>query len=390
VIGQGNWLFFYGYGSLQIYAVGSSSPAFTTPSGVFLRVSNPSGTSIEYDDGKTGSIVDVSGATPVKYDFSLPSVSAINTSTFAAISASKWFLGYRQGLVVPGSNAGVSASLDLGQAASIAGGTARAAVATVNGAITFLNPAQPASTGTINFLSSNLTLSSDDTLLAAIAPDDNNTQTDQPLNLYSLPSGTLIKTFPNQAGTGSERIAFSMSVSGALVGQVYKASQNIATIGPNDGSVSFTAPAYSDPPRFSPDDTLTAITPVPASSNPTTTNIYRSGVLVNAFKGWPIGWLDNNRMLVVNYQDTGRVPLPYKDTTIVDITGTVLATSPIPQISRFQTVGTDQIYVPSTNSIYSVTTGQTIWTATTPSTMGAVAGPNVVFTSGSKVFIDTY
>jgi hypothetical protein len=74
----------------------------------------------------------------------------------------------------------------------------------------------------------------------------------------------------------------------------------------------------------------------------------------------------------------------------VDITGTVLATSPIPQISRFQTVGTDQIYVPSTNSIYSVTTGQTIWTATTPSTMGAVAGPNVVFTSGSKVFIDTY
>lgn len=382
VIGQGNWLFYYNYGSLQIYAVGSGSPAFSTPSGAFLNVSNPSGTAIEYDNGITGSIVDVSTSNPVKYDFSLPPViGGVSPLTFAAIDASKWYLGYRGGLLVPGSNAGVSASLDLGPATTIAGGTARAAVATANGAITFLNPAQSTSNGTINFLSSSIAVSSDDTLLAAIAPDENYPLTDHPLNLYSLPSGSLIRTLPNQGGTGSERIAFSMSASGALVGQSYKANQYVATVGPNDGTVSFTALSF-DTPLFSPNGTLTSIG----------YNIYNNGVLANAISGQPIGWLDNNRLLVVNYQViSGGTGTPiYKNTTIVDIAGTVLATAPIPQISTFQTLGADQIYVPSTNSIYSVNTGQIIWTSTTRSTLGAVAGQYVIFASGARVLIDTH
>lgn len=385
VTGQGNWLSAEYYGQVQVYPVGSSSPSATYASTNSNVVASGASIAILSYTFPTGSIVDLSGSAPVKTDFTSPFA---RLSGYIATGGTKWFVSNDYGLVVDGSSPGVFRALDLGMAWSIAGGTTKAAIGTANGLITYLNPAQPTGNGTISFSSSKVALSTDDTILATFANANSSYLPDRTLNFYSLPSGNLISSLPSQTSDTSVRTDFSLSSSGAAVGQVYQLSNGGYTkiVGPIDGTVAFSPNSTgSDTPLFSADGTLVAV-----SGGSITTNLYKNGALLTAVTGLPIGWLDNNRLLVANYQNGATSTPQYKDTTIVDITGTVLATAPIPQIPGFQAVGTNHIYAPSTNSIYSIITGQTIWTSTTPSTMGAVAGPYVVFASGSKVFIDTY
>jgi hypothetical protein len=120
-----------------------------------------------------------------------------------------------------------------------------------------------------------------------------------------------------------------------------------------------------------------------------TTNIYRNGTLINAVVGLPVAWLDNDRLLVSKYTVAPPQQPTYAGALVYDTTGATLATlASLPEIRDAQVVSATVIYSPKLNKAYSVVTGAPTWTTPeTSSSMGAVAGSQVVFATGTQVFI---
>ena len=400
--GQGNWISIYANGTGMIYAVGSNSPSATFNVATFPLVvsSGTTLTTLNYGDG-FGSVYDLSGSTPVKTDFTTP-VSYL--SAFTATTASKWFVANKYGVILDGSSTNATRTLSLGQAWSIAGGTTKAAIATANGSIFYLNPAVPAATSRIAFSSSKLALSTDDTVLVASADaNDDQYQTNRTINVYSLPSGTITNSFPYvYSPTGTYPTDFILSGSGNVLGQIlFTPSGTSRVVLPTAGG----APIWSDifngtstgskpltpagpSMQLSPNGSLIAAADGPRS-NTVGTKIYKNGVLVTAVPGWPVVWLDDGRLLVESYTLSSLYYL-YAGSTIYDSSGTKLVTPILPESVYAQPVGSDQIYSSYTNSIYSLTSGTVTWTGGSQSTTGAVAGQYVVFAQGSKVVLDSY
>jgi hypothetical protein len=395
--GQGNWISTYS-GQIAIYAVGASTPSATyqisgatvVPSGMTL------GIIINPGDG-SGSVVDLSGSAPVKTDFTTPFA---YLSAYTATSASKWFAGNVHGVIVDGASANAARALSLGQAWSIAGGTTKAAISTANGSITYLNPATPAAVNTIAFSSSKLALSTDDTVLAALAnSNDFQYQTDRTLNVYSLPSGTTTISFPYSFSSGTYLLDFSLSGSGSVLGQILSTSSR--TVSATTGGTPIWSDTFNPASspigsllgslQISPDGTLIAAASGPLSDT-VGTNIYKNGALVTAVPGWPLAWLDDSRLLVKSYTaPLGRTfPYTYASSAVYDSSGAKLATPAIPELLFAQPVGSGQIYSSDKNSVFSLATGSATWTGGLPSTAGAVAGQYVIFAKGSKVFLDAY
>jgi hypothetical protein len=395
--GQGNWISTYSTSQLAVYAVGANSASATYQTSGAIVI--PSGTTlgIIINSGPgSGSVVDLSGSAPVKTDFTTPFASL---SAYTATSASKWFAANVHGVIVDGASANAARTLSFGQAWSITGGTTKVAIATANGSITYLNPATPTAVNTIAFSSSKLALSTDDTVLAAVAnSNDFQYQPDRTLNVYSLPAGTTTISFPYTfSSSGPYPLDFALSGSGNVLGQILLNSSRIsrsvsATTGGtpiwsdtfNPGSQPATSAIGSL--QISPDGTLIAAASGP-QSNTVGTNIYKNGVLVTAVPGWPLAWLDNSQLLVKSYAPFTN---SYASSTVYDSSGAKLATPAIPELFSVQPAGSGQIYSSDQNSIFSLATGSVTWTGGLPSTAGAVAGQYVVFAKGSKVFLDTY
>jgi hypothetical protein len=195
----------------------------------------------------------------------------------------------------------------------------------------------------------------------------------------------------------------SMSLSGsATVVMVNYAS---ATGTPSCSSQAFPAaggasiwcgidPSFLEP-QLSPDGTLIAshaTGSTGASSN--STDIYKNGVLQTSVPGWATGWLDNGRFLAI----TLNVGINYTGSVIYSSTGTVLAKPALPDIYTFNVVTTNSIYSPELNQILSLTTGSPTWESGNALlsdgaigvSMGAIAGSQVVFTSGALVLAQPY
>lgn len=86
----------------------------------------------------------------------------------------------------------------------------------------------------------------------------------------------------------------------------------------------------------------------------------------------------------------GGVPV-YTGSAIYSSSGIKLAAPPLPELQSLQALSSDSVYDPSSNTIYSTTTGAATWTTASSSTgRGAIAGSNVVFASGSEVLIQPY
>ena len=395
LIGQGNWISTYttdvSPSPLAIYAVGANSPSATFNESVLTTVV-PSGLTLgvlSYGAG-SGSVIDLSGSTPVKTDFT---ISIAYLSAYAATSASQWLVGNNHGVVLDGATLSTTPRyLARGQAWSVAGGTGTVAIATADGEINYFNSATTTSEGTISFPSSKIELSSDGTVLAAAAnSNDAQYEADRTLKFYSLPSGTLTSSIPYQFATGMPDLEdFSLSGSGTVLGQVTAvlAGTNppLRQVAPvSSGPTIWSDSVASQPIQLSPDGTSIAVSNAAATSV-AATNIFTNGQLVTAVPGWVVGWIDNNRILVNRYTAQG-----YAGAAIYDATGANLATPSLPELLRLQPVSSGQVYSPDLNSIFSLTTGSPTWTASVPSTgVGAVAGSYVVFASGSQVLVDSY
>ena len=391
--GQGNWLWTMDAdGNLNVYQVGASgAPAMTIAFGVDMKAV-PSGTTIGViapSGGGQLTVIDLSGGAPVSASYTVP---YIFLSAYAALSATQWLVGNIEGVVFDGASlSGQPRSLTLGRIRDIAGGTDFVSVATASGKILYFNASDNTLVGTISFSSEQLAASSDGAVLAASAAGyPSPLAPDQTLNIYSLPSGTLINTFPySYPQTGS--YSMTMSGSGTIVAQVFDpptpaCSAQVIRI--SDG-----APILCDTTMtiksmaLSPDGTLAAASPVISSSM--TTSIYKNGILVATVPGGVAGWLDNTRLVVTKYTDVVGDPLlgPIAaGTTIYDSLGKILGTLPISELPFSQVITANSVYLPESNTIMSLTTGGVSWATGNPSDyggIGAISGSQVVFWSGS-------
>ena len=136
-----------------------------------------------------------------------------------------------------------------------------------------------------------------------------------------------------------------------------------------------------------------------------------------------MGWIDSSRLLVNHYTYEFFPPTPfrgptppltvYSGCTIVGPSGTVLAAPPLPELRSIQPLTSDTVYEPNQNVIYSLVTGQPIWTNPYPQDpdssgylpgspgslslgfadlerIGAVSGAYVVYLSKGQVIAVQY
>ncbi|WP_263384891.1 Ig domain-containing protein [Granulicella arctica] len=421
--GYGNWLWrFPSSSSLIFYTVGATTPVISYPFGSITTLV-PSGSTIGLLAYGTGaaSIVDLSGSTPVLTQATLP---VAYVTTFAATSPTQWVAGNHNGVVLDGPSVTTNTRFfGYGNALSIAGAPGLVSIATASGKILSYNPDSPTITNTINFTSSKLALSIDGTVLAAKASDvESQYEPDRTLNIYSLPDGTLTKSFPYQFVDTPPTpflFDFTLSGSGTALGQLLGTYNGLyfdytRQVTPLAG----TPIIWSDHPAsgvyegseamfLSPDGTLVAASTGDYSAT-SQTSIYKNGALVATVNGFIVGWIDNNRLLVNNFTgNNGNGTLASTGAAIFDATGNQLANLPtLPQLAPpqnsgylggFQTVSPNEIYSPVTYSIYSLSTGALVWTE--PLLLGkttvllnqgvsTIAGNYLVFNSGSRILVD--
>ena len=212
--GEGNY-FWTTQGGLSIYSVGGNATPVFTASGVPVV----SGSTLALDSPGTSqvNIIDLSGASPVEHTYTLPLVVGfglgVGFSAYAATSATDWYVGGT--VLYDGKSVGAAPKyLTLGAALSIAGGGGLVAVATASGQILVVNPQTNALVTTIPFLSDNLQMSSDGTVMAAQAPIGYTPQLpDESLEVFSLPAGTPINKW-------SQLLGYTLAPTGVLIGQV--------------------------------------------------------------------------------------------------------------------------------------------------------------------------
>lgn len=394
LLGVGNWFWVTSAGTTNIYAVGASqTPALTIPGIPSYFNIIPSGATLAFCPVPvTGldqiTIVDLSGASPVQTTYPL----AISSCTaYAATSASDWYLGNSNGLLLDGTSlASTPKYLTLGTALSIASGGELVAVATASGQILVMSLQTQTVQNTFEFLAGNLQMSADGTVLAAAS------ETGSPLNVYSLPTGTLINAWSYNYPYGF--LGFTLALTGTLIAQTtadqfipgpippfFAAQVTAVTGGPVLWSVpNPNSPAYPLGPNilFSPDGTLIA---VPGGNE---TTIYQNYVLKTTLSGLAVGWIDNSRLLINNY-DSPKGVFQYTEATIYSLTGTSNVVQALPQLTSLETVSFDSIYSPSANSIYSLKTGALIFgngeLLQSPLVGGTVVAGYAVFPSGSLV-----
>ncbi len=377
---------------LNIYKVGAGAPTAISGSPFSEPLFVSSGPTLGMFESMnlTGiqvRVIDLSGATPVSTTYSTP---AGPVTAYAAASATAWFAGDDHGVVVDGASlASQPRFLTLGAVQSIAAGSSYYSVATASGQILDFSASTNTSVNTINFPGAALAMSSDGTVLAAAVGDFIGvSRPDASINIYSLPSATPINNF---AYGSPLSVAISLSGSGTVLSQVPSNSAGCAaaTVAVTGG-----APIWCDTTgtvqkaQLSPDGTLVAAsTRFDSSPNPTT-SIYQNGVLTKSVPGSIVGWLDNSKFLVDNYQADVLPPhnTLYLGNIVYSSQGSVLGTPALPEVTDFRVASPNSVYSASQNIIYSTTTNSAIWmSGNSSSGVGAASSSQVIFTSGTLV-----
>jgi hypothetical protein len=409
--GEGNWFWTYdGVNTLSIYQVGGgTNPTATYTYGFRAPRIAASGSTLGVMDAGTVHQIDLSGATPVDTDYAMPvQVGGL----YVAVSPTQWMVA-GDGVLLDGMSVlATPRFFGYGDVWGIAGSSARVAIATASGQILSFNASTWALEGSISQPTSQLALSSDGTVLATRTAGDKGvsaSQFDASVRTFSMPAGTLINVWPYTFETIPWPMDISLSSSGALLGQVtytnsfsesftrqVTASSGGATLWTDTVSEPlildpFLTNNWPVPVRLSPDDTLIAVS---SSKDQTAgTNIYLNDTLAAALPGWAVGWLANDELLQSSY--TGSDPAYFASSAVYSSAGIRLSATTLPQLGSngsIQLIGTDSVYDPGTNAIYSVATGKATWTGPPPSGggTGAVAAGNVVFVSGNTIAVQPY
>ena len=171
--GQGNWIWSTSQTAtnevLSVYPIGNATAAATFSFGAGPMIF-ASGTSIGVlERGRGGlSVVDLSAASPVRTDYSLPLLA--DPRAFGSASASQWIAGTMHGVLVDGASiSSQTRYFGFGVVFSIDTTPNVTAVSTAIGKVLLFNPSTGAQTGTIGTFAGKVQLSADGSVLAAAA-----------------------------------------------------------------------------------------------------------------------------------------------------------------------------------------------------------------------------
>jgi hypothetical protein len=402
--GLGNWFWTVdNLYNLRLYQVGAGSPTLTT--GTYKTiVSGQTIGLLPFAESGQVEVIDLSGATPVSTTYPVP---LSYPTAYAATSANTWLVANGDGVVLDGTSLAAQPRYLTEGIATIVGGAQYFSVATASGKIRFYESGTHNLLGTIDFPSLDLSASSDGTVLAAVASFGGNSSVPGgTVNVYSLPSGSLINSFPPQAYTPA---GISLSGSGTVLAEVLSSTaapcggQAMAVTG---GVSLWCAPAPVATLQVSPDGSLIATAPSQYQTAANTTSIYKNGSLVTTVPGTPVGWLDNTRLLAAVFkqvpQNGGGTTDVFQSVVTYDSLGNNQGASSLVDIVTAQPITTDKIYSPDRNAIMSLTTGAVSWMSTdsnaglcfiptetfgvsTSVCFGALSGSDVIFASGTSV-----
>lgn len=396
----------------QVFAVsGGANPVWTEATSNNLNSSLfAAGRLLAFSD--TGStqlhVLDLSSVTVRDTDVDIGSSTLFNgnpgtVGLFDADAAGNWAFtdGSTGSLVFDGADAlgpNGPIPLDCGAVQSIAGGAGgRVAVATAAGQILFADVSTSARTvlGALGFPATGLAISDDGKVLAALGAT---------LRIFDLPTGTN----PVTLETTSSSDLFALARGGGTLGLViaegtpvtgtqfarrlYSASTGALLL--NDTVVP--AQSGSVPQLALSPSGLAAITDftIDPASALATTNIFRNGTVIGTANGYPVGWLDDSRLVVNTFGSPDAAPsnfVSFSGANICDTTGRVVAPLPVPvQLQTLTPVGSTQFYDPWSDAIYDLD-GGVAWSGPAGATVaiGDVAGPFVAVAIDHRVVLET-
>lgn len=306
-------------------------------------------------------VIDLSGPTlppPVEYSVTLE-------RGFAAVSATRWVVANTaEQLVDVVSTPGTPRFFGAGRVWALVGSPQRVAIALARGEILLFDTASKTQEDSIAFAAGDVEMSADGTILFASARS--RYSNDWTLNVFALPSGQVLATwpYPYPSTDPSRPHEISLSPSGQLFGKVLNSplfdSPHPREVTRIDGTLiwsdTFTPPlspcCFQEEVQihFSPDSSHIAVADQPRQYT-TATKLYTNFVHVGAANGWPVGWIDDSRLLVNLYRD-GRAAGPiFTEAVIVGPTGTPLGTVPLPELRDLQSLGAERVYSAALNDL---------------------------------------
>lgn len=417
--GQGNWFWTTAQPPLNIYAIGNNTAScipipctMPTPTATYTLSPPyppsplvPIGTFIASISGNALTVIDLSGATPVETSYTQP---LANPTAFAAIAPSQFIVGNGDGVIIDGSVPSSPRYFGYGQLKGFAGSTTRVVFTTASGDTLSYNLTTNAFETTVQLPGTvrQVALSADGSVLAAVSGLGN-------VDVYSMPSGTLINSFTSPITVETIGLSSTGTVLIELVcGPEPCSGQTI----PVAGGAPSVYPGVLAAPQLSPDgtqvavsDTLSPSGTVLAAQLPPTTKIYHDGALVTTVPGWVLGWPTNSSFIVSTFTFTGQLltggqlnNFIFNGDEIYSATGVLLGSSPIGANYSLQFLSSDLVFANTNSTILSATTGATTWASADPPLLLAVAGPvgtlpanfftgsAVVFSSGNLIVAQPY
>jgi hypothetical protein len=315
--------------------------------------------------------------------------SKLSPRLFAGTGADDWALSTGIGALIDDSD--VEHSLSCGLTRSIAGSSSsRTAIATEAGGVLLfdLTSTGKSYVGHVPFASLRVLLSADGQTLGAAATAQQ-WQPDRGLLVFALPALTELQAWPYYV---LEDTAFNFTMSadatrfGIAQGTLVPRTATVRQVLDLDDSPPYLSlpNTRNEPLVLSADGSLVAAPTGSRGDDDGVSNIYENGILVNVVPGYALTWLDGDRLLVNRYNSSGTGT----GSEIYGLDGMLESTPALPHFPKdVQPLGSDLVYSPPHNAIYSLATGAATWTGDAPwgpPAPGAVAGDFVVYASASS------
>ena len=368
----------------------------------------------------SGHLLAIRTAPVTVLDLSTDDAKSITTAipaagVFAADLNGNWSMGDYGGVVFGGGTfaaPGGAQALDCGQVQAIAGATTGAvAVSTASGQTLSIDlGTQRTLRAALVLPAGRLQLAADGRVLAAL--------TTTSLQLVELPSMVALKSWPVvDANSRSTFVDFSLASGGTRLGQTSKTAGSTSQVAwsfrrwvegtREDGTTvddRFTVNNNGlllAPVALSPDGTLAAVCDTLTALNPLTpeaaTQIFSGNTMVASVPGYPVGWLDDQHLVLWRAAKDKNGNPSYAGMVISDAQGNAGPLIPVDVGARSGKVSAAGLYDVHGNKLYSLTDGHVLWpSGATPAPApaakpaGDVAGSRVVFASGHQVMVSNF
>lgn len=321
-----------------------------------------------------------------------------------------WMVGTLRGAVLTGLGATVERPLARGELTALSGTVGGlAAVATAAGQVELVEVDDtPMAVRTLPYQTSHVELSTDgSTLVVTEDLTSLSCRPSLPVRVVATASAAVLHQWPYPAYDTSGFTDVSVARTALTVAHLlFEGGGYTRTLTTSTGTV---LPAYGPPLAFgssgmsglllfSPGGQRAASVGSYVSIDQAFTQLFDAGAQRAIVDGFPLGWLDDDRLLLVRYVRNGNQYVP--TTTVRQVDGTVLATPAVPELNPYlgdslarvrghiTPVGQGQFYARRKNAVYDLATAAQVWSgpsATSSRQLSEPAGDHVLYVAGTAV-----